>query len=279
MKRSCRRILICMGVWMLLIGMLCSCNIRNKEDANERTAQNTVEQNSESTDDDSEHYPVEEISEEYTQNDTQEMQVDSENSQPPGIPQPLPDDAMHAEPDSDALVLVRDYIPDVQTDLRYATENNFTGKVIYHFSEAYLRYGTVKKLSIVQDELAKQGLGLKLWDAFRPTQAQFALWKAYPDPAYVANPYRKYSSHSTGGCVDITLVSSDGREVVMPTDFDDFSDRADRDYDDCSQEAAEHALLLEKLMTENGFRPYEAEWWHFTDMDEYPVETEFIPER
>lgn len=75
---------------------------------------------------------------------------------------------------------VADYIPEIAVDLRYAAEDNFTGQVIYGFSDAWLRYGTVKKLSAAQETLAEQGYGLKLWDAFRPPAAQLVLWEICP---------------------------------------------------------------------------------------------------
>ena len=176
------------------------------------------------------------------------------------------------------FVPVGEHIPGLVVELRYATENNFTRQVIYDFDEAWLRWGTVEKLRAVQAELEAQGLGLKLWDGFRPPEAQFVLWQAYPDPAYVANPTQGgYSSHSRGNTVDVTLVDGAGRELEMPTGFDDFSPLADRDYGDCSQTARENALLLEGLMEKHGFRPYFAEWWHYSDTDPYPVETVFTP--
>ena len=76
------------------------------------------------------------------------------------------------EPEDDEYVLVKKYIPDIYVELRYATENNFTGVKIYDFTEAYLRYGTVKKLAQVQKELKQQGYSLKIWDAYRPFEAQ-----------------------------------------------------------------------------------------------------------
>ncbi len=172
---------------------------------------------------------------------------------------------------------VRDYIPDIVVDLHYATENNFTGQRIYDFTEAWLRYGTVKKLMQVQEELKKSGLCLKIWDGFRPVSAQFRLWEVCPDPVYVADPNDGFSSHSRGNTVDITLVTEDGTEVVIPTGFDDFSALADRDYSDCSTEAAANALFLEECMTAHGFSPYFGEWWHFSDTQSYPVEQEFEP--
>lgn len=162
-------------------------------------------------------------------------------------------------------------------DLRYATDNNFTGQVIYDFTDVYLRYGTVKKLILVQDELKESGLYLKIWDGFRPPSAQFKLWDVCPDPTYVSNPNNGFSSHSRGNTVDITLVHADGTEVVMPTGFDDFSDLADRDYSDCGKEAADNAIFLEQLMVKHGFKPYSGEWWHFTDNQAYPVDQVFEP--
>ena len=90
--------------------------------------------------------------------------------------------------DDEMFVRIRDYIPDIVVELKYATADNFTGQIIYDFEDAFLRYGTVKKLRAVQDALREQGLSLKIWDAFRPVSAQFRLWEVYPDATFVANP-------------------------------------------------------------------------------------------
>ena len=190
---------------------------------------------------------------------------------PATIENPLP------EPSPEDFVRVLDYIPSARQELLYATDRNFTGQVIYDFTDAYLRYGTVKKLIAVSEDLAQLGLSLKIWDGFRPVSAQFRLWEVCPDPAFVANPETGFSSHSRGSTVDITLVDTDGNELEMPTGFDDFSKKADRDYSDCTETAASHAELLEILMEKHGFRGYSAEWWHFSDTDEYPVEETFAP--
>lgn len=178
---------------------------------------------------------------------------------------------MPVEPEDAELVNVADYIPGIYVDLKYATEDNFTGQVIYDFTEARLRYGTVKKLMAVQAELAEQGLALKIWDACRPTSAQFKLWEICPDSRYVANPNHSGSTHSRGNTVDITVVTADGGEIEMPTGFDDFTTKADRDYSDVTETAAANARLLEDLMTAHGFKPYSAEWWHYTDTVSYDV--------
>lgn len=172
----------------------------------------------------------------------------------PVVPAPEPE----PEPAEDALVDVCTYLPGVYADLRYATENNFTGQVIYDFTQPQLRYGTLKKLAQAQEMLAERDLALKIWDAYRPVSAQFRLWEVCPDPQYVADPTKGYSGHSRGNTVDVTLVSADGSPVPMPTDFDDFTAMADRDYSDVSDTAAyDNVRMLEDTMVSCGFRPYE----------------------
>lgn len=142
------------------------------------------------------------------------------------------------------MVKVHDYIPDIKVDLRYSTTNNFTGKKIYNFKEAYLRYGTVVKLKRVQKQLKKDNLTLLIWDAYRPVSAQRKLWKICPDPTYVANPNRGYSSHSRGNTVDVSICAA----------------------------ARKNAKKLENIMKKQGFVPYSGEWWHFSDTCKYPVQ-------
>lgn len=182
-----------------------------------------------------------------------------------------------AEPEDGDFVRVRDYIPDLRVYLPYATQDNFTGQIIYDFQEAWLRYGTVKKLAAAAQRLAQEGYAVLIWDAFRPAWAQFKLWEVYPDPNFVADPTKGFSSHSRGNTVDITLVLPDGGAVEMPSGFDEFSSLANRDYSDVPEPAASHARLLEDIMTDCGFHGYSGEWWHFRDEDSYPVEEEFTP--
>lgn len=174
------------------------------------------------------------------------------------------------EPEDDEYVLVKKYIPDIYVELRYATENNFTGVKIYDFTEAYLRYGTVKKLAQVQKELKQQGYSLKIWDAYRPFDAQQKLWEVYPDPNYVANPANGMRRHNLGGTVDITMVAADGSIIPMPSEFDDFSLKADRNYSDIdNEEAVNNVMILQNAMENNGFTGYQGEWWDYSDTVEY----------
>ena len=181
-------------------------------------------------------------------------------------------------PEADAFVRVLDYVPNARQDLRYATADNFTGQVIYDFQDAYLRYGTVCKLTEAARELEETGLGILIWDAFRPVSAQARMFEAYPDPNYVSKPGVGRQNHCRGLAIDLTLYDLEsGEPLAMPTGFDDFSSLADRDYSDISGEAAANAKLLEELLERHGFRGYRGEWWHFNDIDEYPIEEAFDP--
>ena len=195
----------------------------------------------------------------------------SETPQPTVAPTPSPTPTPAPIPSDDELVRVTDYIPDIVTDLKYATTDNFTGVVIYDDSTAYLRYGTVKKLAAAQRELAKSGYSLLIWDAYRPVSAQYHLWEVCPNPVYVADPTKGFSKHSRGNTVDISLVKANGDAVEMPSGFDDFTSRADRDYSDVSQAAGDNARYLEEVMTDAGFVGYSGEWWHYSDSTEYPI--------
>ena len=207
--------------------------------------------------------------------------VETSESAPVPTPVPLPahTPVPLGELDNDAFVRVLDYIPSIYVDLKYATYDNFTKHRIYPFenTEAYLRCGTVKKLMAAEEKAEAAGYRLKIWDGFRPVSAQFRLWEIVPNPVYVANPNTGFSSHSRGNTVDLTLVSLDGSTVQMPTGFDDFTPKADRDYSDCTVEEAENALFLQNLMIECGFTPYQGEWWHFSDTDSFPVAQSFEP--
>ena len=173
-------------------------------------------------------------------------------------------------PADDELVPVTDHLKNVSIDLKYATEDNFTGKRIYDTNVAYLRYGTLKKLRNAAQMLEKDGYTLLIWDAYRPTSAQWKLWEICPDPKFVSDPNKGYSGHSRGNTVDISILK-DGKPVEMPSGFDDFSKRADRDYSDVSETAAANASYLESIMSACGFKGYSGEWWHYTDKTAYEV--------
>lgn len=183
----------------------------------------------------------------------------------------------YLDPEDDDLMNVRDVIANIPVKLRYAGKDNMAGEPIYDFNTAYLRYGTIRKLADAQQELWQAGYTLLIWDAFRPVWAQEKLYELFPDSDYVSDPKTGTMSHCRGSAVDVTLLDMDGNEVKMPTDFDSFTPKADRDYSDVPAGAAKNAQMLENVMVKYGFKPYDKEWWHFTDTDEYPVEEDFTP--
>lgn len=174
-------------------------------------------------------------------------------------------------PDNDELVYISDYIENIDIDLKYASAYNFTKQKIYDFTKPSLRYGTVKKLAEVQKELELKGYKLLIFDAYRPTSAQEKLWQICPDPKYVSDPSKGFTNHCRGNTVDVSLLKGDGSKVTMPSDFDEFSSLADRDYSDVSKEAAENSQMLEDIMKKHGFKGYKGEWWHYTDTVSYDI--------
>ncbi len=182
------------------------------------------------------------------------------------------------QPSDADLVDVTQIIPDIIVDLKYATPDNFTGQVLYDTARCFLRRGTAERLARVQARLRRKGLGLKIWDGYRPLSVQWRMWELVQDPKYVADP-RKGSRHNRGAAVDVTLVDSTGRELEMPSGFDDFTERAHRDYTGCSEEARRNRRILEEAMRAEGFLPLPSEWWHFDDPNWRKYEILDIPIR
>ena len=170
------------------------------------------------------------------------------------------------------LVDLQTVIPTIKLDLRYATINNFTGKKIYSIAQCFLQESAALALKQVQEELALLGLSLKVFDGYRPLSVQYLFWQLVPDEHYVADP-KKGSRHNRGCAVDVTCVKLDGTEILMPTDFDDFTERAHSDYMQLPAEAVKNRALLRTLMERYGFTVLVTEWWHFDykGWEQYPV--------
>jgi D-alanyl-D-alanine dipeptidase len=163
------------------------------------------------------------------------------------------------------LVDVAAAIPDAVIDMRYATKNNFTGDVLYPKAVCKLRRAVAKRLVKAADALRAQDRRLLLWDCYRPHSIQKVLWKKVPDPRYVANP-KLGSKHNRGAAVDLAVVDKDGKPVILPTNFDDFSKAAHRDRALAGDQGAE-ARRLAKAMRAAGFSGIPTEWWHFDAPD------------
>ena len=153
-------------------------------------------------------------------------------------------------------------VPGLVLEIRYATEQNITGKKIYVDKRAWLREETIRKLAQVARELEEKGYRLVLWDGWRPASAQKALWAAKPDGRFLTPPNR-ISRHMRGTSVDVSLADRNGKILEMPSDHDEFTDRADEDFSDVPKEVAQRARLLRKAMFRAGFSGVPDEWWHY----------------
>ncbi|HAA29331.1 MAG TPA: peptidase M15, partial [Cyanobacteria bacterium UBA8553] len=134
------------------------------------------------------------------------------------------------------LIDIRSVNNKIALDIRYATENNFLKRKLYPVARCVLRGAAVKPLLQVQDDLAKQGLGLKVYDCYRPLSIQKQMWAVMPNPNYVADP-AKGSRHNRGAAVDLTLVDRNGKELEMPSGFDEFTQRSHRNYTNAKPQA------------------------------------------
>jgi D-alanyl-D-alanine dipeptidase len=165
---------------------------------------------------------------------------------------------------SKRLILLQPFIPQLVIDLKYATKSNFTHRILYIDPAAYARLPTAVALKKVNDELNKSGLGLKVYDAYRPYQVTKKMWKVVHDERYTANP-AKGSGHNRGAAVDVTLINiSTGEELPMPTAFDEFSEKAHHGYNNLPREVLDNRALLKTTMEKFGFVSLNTEWWHYS---------------
>ncbi len=157
-------------------------------------------------------------------------------------------------------------------DIRYATPCNFTGKVLYPAPLCFLQEAVARRLDKVQQALRKRGLGLKVFDGYRPLSVTKIFWEILPDPRYCADP-AKGSRHNRGASVDATLVDLAGIELLMPSEYDEMGERAHLRYQGGPEEALFNRKRLQEAMLGAGFTNWEEEWWHFDDPDweKYPV--------
>ncbi len=164
--------------------------------------------------------------------------------------------------DIPGLVDISRLDPAIRLDIRYATDNNFTGRVVYPSPRCLVRENVAEKLVRVQRKLKESGYGLKIFDGYRPLAVQKKFWSIMPVEDYVADPF-KGSRHNRGAAVDVTLVDGEGREMPMPSGYDDFTEKAHRDYAGATEEELRNRALLEEAMKSEGFLPLPTEWWHF----------------
>lgn len=165
--------------------------------------------------------------------------------------------------------------PTIKLDIRYAGTRNFLGTPLYSQPRAFLQRPAAEALVRVQRALAADGYGLLVHDGYRPWYVTKMFWDATPPDKhrFVADPARG-SRHNRGCAVDLTLVDlGTGREIEMPSGYDEFSERAYPTWAGGSADARAHRDLLRRHMETQGFSVYEYEWWHFDyrDWTSYPI--------
>ena len=161
---------------------------------------------------------------------------------------------------------------DVDLDLRYATADNITGRPIYARPLCLLHPAAADRLAAAMLRARALGLRLRLFDAYRPPAAQWALWRALPDPTFIADP-RLGSSHARGVAVDLTLARADGTPLDMGTGFDDMTAAAGHEALDLPPAVLANRALLLGVMVAAGWQPYAPEWWHYNlpDPGRFPL--------
>ena len=163
----------------------------------------------------------------------------------------------------------------IKLDIRYATANNFMGRQVYPEGRAFLQKPAAKGIVKVHKKLRKQGLGLVIYDGYRPWTITKLFWDSVqPEQRmFVADP-TKGSKHNRGCAVDLSIFDlKTGKDVPMPSGYDEFSERASPKYAGGTEEERRNRELLRSLMEAEGFIVNENEWWHFDykDWEQYAI--------
>jgi D-alanyl-D-alanine dipeptidase len=173
------------------------------------------------------------------------------------------------------LVEIKKAIPNITLDIKYATKNNFAGEAVYDEARSFARKPVVDSLQKIEQELNKQGYGLKIFDAYRPYAVTVKFWNITPNDkkVYVANP-KAGSRHNRGCAVDLTIiVLKTKQELKMPTLYDSFAKEASPTFQNISAQEKKNRDFLIKTMESHGFKVYKNEWWHFDFIgwENYPL--------
>ncbi|RNI27012.1 M15 family metallopeptidase [Rufibacter latericius] len=171
------------------------------------------------------------------------------------------------------LVELQSYIPGLVLDIKYATADNLVKEPVYNIATAYARKPVADALKKIQEELKPLGLGLKIYDGYRPYHVTELFFKKVKRKAYVANP-KNGSRHNRGCAIDLTLINlKDGKELEMPTPYDATVVQSHPDYPHVSEQVKKNRALLINTMQRHGFTVFHNEWWHFdfNDWPKYPL--------
>jgi zinc D-Ala-D-Ala dipeptidase len=192
--------------------------------------------------------------------------------QPQEASQPPKEEGTFRAPDLVELIKLD---PTIKLDVRYATPNNFAGRAVYTEARAFLQRPAAGALVRAGRALRGKGYGLAVFDGYRPWSVTKLFWEVTPadKKQFVADP-AKGSRHNRGCAVDLTLYDlKTGREVSMPGEYDEMSERSHVNYTGGSPEQRRLRDLLRAAMEAEGFAVYTPEWWHFDykDWRQYPI--------
>ncbi|MFT4202769.1 MAG: M15 family metallopeptidase [Chitinophagaceae bacterium] len=167
-------------------------------------------------------------------------------------------------PDAKKLVLLQDSVPNLKYHLVYATKDNFTHTQLYRHPKVLTSKPMASALRKAAQILEAQGIGLLIFDAYRPYSVSKKMWTLVQDERYVANPVYG-SDHNRGAAIDLTLYDlKTGKPLEMPTGFDNFTEKAHLSYQPASAAVLANRNLLQNTMHSVGLRPLPSEWWHFS---------------
>jgi D-alanyl-D-alanine dipeptidase len=163
----------------------------------------------------------------------------------------------------------------IRLDIRYATPNNLARRAVYDEARAFLQRPAADALVRAHRALREHGYGLLIFDGYRPWRVTKVFWEVTPpgNREFVADP-SKGSKHNRGCAVDLSLYDlRTGREVEMPSVYDEMTERAYPGYTGGSADARDRRVLLRRVMEAEGFTVEPNEWWHFNykDWKEYPI--------
>ena len=163
----------------------------------------------------------------------------------------------------------------IQLDVRYARTDNFSGRIVYPAPRVFLQKVAAHALARIHQRLERDGLGLLIFDGYRPWSVTKTFWEVTPpeNRRFVANPATG-SKHNRGCAVDLSLFDrATGSALAMPSDFDEFTERSAVDYMGGTPHERENREKLRLAMETEGFTGYRYEWWHFDhpDWQNYPV--------
>ena len=181
------------------------------------------------------------------------------------------------------MVNLKDIDPTILIEIKWATPDNMLGKVVYQKNTCYLRRATAEKLAEIQKGLRAKGLGLKVWEGYRPMWMQQYLWDTVQDPNLISHPSQGRRTHSRGIAVDVTLVDAEGKELAMPTGYCEFEKAAEmkHNFQRLPEAVLKNRETLKNAMVTGGFQLYQHEWWHYNlpNWSDFPIlsEDEWAP--